>query len=878
MKFNKYFFTIKVSLFLLFLYAFLIALATFVENSFGTPVARYYIYNTRFFDILNFLLIINGIGVLLKYKTLSIKKITISFFHLGFVVVIIGAGITRFYGQEGILHLRENEQKDYFLSQKSYVNISFYTNDYVYKNSFPVEFNYLSDNNFNKELKFGESIFKIKLEKIKVNNPDTLYFKVTNKTETKNIIVVGKEHFQNNPAFLFFDNTKMSISYGAKQIKLPFSVKLNNFDLKRYPGSDSPSSYKSNVTITDKNKTQNIDIYMNHFLLYKGYRLFQASYDSDEQGSIISVNHDSLGTIVTYTGYAMLFLGMFFSIFNKNSRFRFLIKKINTKSVILTLLFVIISTNLFSQNIPYINKNHANKFGELYVLDFGGRIKPVNTLTNEILRKLTHKTTFNGLTSDQFYLSLILFPEQWTKVPLIKLTNPIIIEKLKIKNKYVSLDKLYKNKTYVLLNDLKIAYKKNPANRNQYDRDIIKLDDDVNVLYMAINNDYLKIFPDKNSNNWLSVKDLSNKKAVKLFTDYLTSLKQAVKTNNWEFANKNLDKIKQYQLANAKKKLLNETKLKTEIFYNKTNIFRHLFELYLTFGVLYLFFLVFKLVYLKHSLLKIDFFIRLILYFAFTLQTAGLIVRWYISGHAPWSDGYESMIYIAWATQFAGIFFSHKNKFALASTTLLAGIILLVSHLSWINPEITNLVPVLKSFWLTIHVAIITGSYGFLGMSAILGFVSLILMSIKNKNNFKLLDININQITNINELSLIIGLYMLTIGTFLGGVWANESWGRYWGWDPKETWALVSVLIYAIVAHFRLIPKLNNKFIFNVSSFLAFGSIIITYFGVNFYLSGLHSYAKGSPVLIPWFVYVILIFLLFFIAYAYNNNKRFSLK
>ena len=396
---------------------------------------------------------------------------------------------------------------------------------------------------------------------------------------------------------------------------------------------------------------------------------------------------------------------------------------------------------------------------------------------------------------------------------------------------------------------------------------------------MAINNEYLKIFPSKSSKNWYYINDKKASDSIqikKYFINYLNSLKQAVKTNNWKAADENLNKIKLYQSLNADKKLLNDTKLKTEIFYNKTAIFRHLFELYFILGIFYLFYLIFNLVSVKPRFLFIGVIINYILYISFVFQTLGLILRWYISGHAPWSDGYESMIYIAWATQFAGIFFSRKNKLALASTTLLSGIILLVSHLSWINPEITNLVPVLKSFWLTIHVAIITGSYGFLGMGAILGFVALILMSLKTSKNYYRINKNLNQLTYINEMTLTLGLFMLTIGTFLGGVWANESWGRYWGWDSKETWALISVIVYAIVLHVRFIPKLKNNYILNLFSVIAFFSIIMTYFGVNFYLSGLHSYAKGDPVPIPIFVYVFLAIFLLLSTYAYHNNNRYK--
>ena len=239
----------------------------------------------------------------------------------------------------------------------------------------------------------------------------------------------------------------------------------------------------------------------------------------------------------------------------------------------------------------------------------------------------------------------------------------------------------------------------------------------------------------------------------------------------------------------------------------------------------------------------------------FIYQTLGLASRWIISGHAPWSNGYESMIYISWATMLSGIIFSKRSMLTLAATTLVTSLFLMVAHLNWLDPEITNIVPVLNSYWLMIHVSIITASYGFLALGAVLGFFSLCLIIFTNIETKQKLLNTIKELTLINEKSITIGLFMLTIGTFLGGVWANESWGRYWGWDPKETWALVSVLVYAFILHMRLIPALAGIFTFNLATLVGIWSIIMTYFGVNYYLSGLHSYAAGDPMPIPNFVY-----------------------
>ena len=313
------------------------------------------------------------------------------------------------------------------------------------------------------------------------------------------------------------------------------------------------------------------------------------------------------------------------------------------------------------------------------------------------------------------------------------------------------------------------------------------------------------------------------------------------------------------------------------MFFNKAAIFQKLTPFYLLSCFILLFSIFAKMLKPSISLKLVTKIVFGVTSLAFLVHTFGLGLRWYIAQHAPWSDGYESMIYIAWAIALAGIFFSRQSVVSLALTAILAGVTLFVAHLSWMDPQITTLVPVLKSYWLNIHVSVITASYGFLGLCALLGFFTLILFIIKTKDKKSKrneeIDRNIVEATRINEMSMMLGLSLLTVGNFLGGVWANESWGRYWGWDPKETWALVSILIYAAIVHFRFIKALNNQFAFAVASTVSFASIIMTYFGVNFYLSGMHSYASGDPVPIPMFVYYTVAIVFAVIALAWRNRN-----
>jgi cytochrome c-type biogenesis protein CcsB len=238
------------------------------------------------------------------------------------------------------------------------------------------------------------------------------------------------------------------------------------------------------------------------------------------------------------------------------------------------------------------------------------------------------------------------------------------------------------------------------------------------------------------------------------------------------------------------------------------------------------------------------------------------------------SNGYESMIFVSWVTILAGLIFVKRSGYAMALTAILAALALLVAGMSNMNPEITNLVPVLKSVWLSIHVAVIMAGYGFLGLASIMGLMNVILYAVLSPANVERIKEVIIQVTRVNHLTLIVGLYFMTAGTFLGGVWANESWGRYWGWDPKETWALITVLVYAFVSHMHRIPGLRGTFAFNLASFISYASVMMTYFGVNYFLGGIHSYASGTAFKLPWFTYAIVLALVGLAIFAYNKQRN----
>ena len=351
---------------------------------------------------------------------------------------------------------------------------------------------------------------------------------------------------------------------------------------------------------------------------------------------------------------------------------------------------------------------------------------------------------------------------------------------------------------------------------------------------------------------------------------------RSLAANDFEVADKILVGIKKYQSTFGSAVLPSPTKVDFEIKFNNWNVFEKLYPYYLLVGFILLVVLFVKVLSANLSLKWLINALSILIFIGFLAHTIGLGIRWYISGHAPWSNGYEATIYIGWAGLLAGFVFRKKSPMTLAVTAVLGGIILFVAHLSFLDPQITNLVPVLKSYWLTIHVSAITASYGFMALGALLAFVNLITMIFKTTKNQLRLSLSIKELTYVIEMTLTIGLVLLSIGNFLGGVWANESWGRYWGWDPKETWALASIIFYAFVLHMRFIPGLKSIYTFNFSALVAFASIIMTFFGVNYYLSGLHSYAAGDPVPIPTFVYYSIAVIAIISLVAYWRNSKFE--
>ena len=1031
--------SMKTMAILMLVFAFAIGYATIVENDFGTMTAKAEIYNAKWFELLLGLLAINLLYNIIHFKMYTIKKAPLFLFHVAFLIILIGAAITRYVGYEGTMHIREGMvsssiissdpyfsvkakagekeavySKIVYLSKRSHNDLEaslnvenknvdvklieyipnateaivedpkgkaiinlmitgggkgkpvaldqgnyydvgnfvldfqsgvhfdkpvvtiFIDNEKLYMKH-DMKFSYLRMEDreqgnlpandkevFNKRVLYSTDLGSFVLRKYlphalkkvitdpnaKLRNAglNVLRFNVSVDGKTKELSTYYREGLEGQAEHVLLNGVDVSVSFGSKEIPLPFKIKLLDFQLDRYPGSMSPASYASEIELIDDEMGIHMPyrIYMNHILEHRKYRFFQSSYDMDEKGTILSVNHDP-GTLPTYIGYALLALGMFWALFSRKHRFARLSRKAKDAAkakvvpmlLAVGVLFSVVAPVTHAQELdPAIktilsfDKAHAEKFGKLIVQDAQGRMKPIDTLAMEILAKIHRSATLkvgkDELNANQVLLGMMMRPNIYKNIKLIKTGDEKINEIIgTLKDaKYVAFSQFFQNpaqmRGYKLLDIVDEASRKAPKDRNKLDKAALEIDEKVNVVYMVFTGSLLKMWPkqDDANNKWLGTRDAlqnfapQNAQQVReIAIDYFTSIDTSLKENNWSSSDAALSKIVEYQKKYGAAVYPDANKVKAEMFYNHSNIFEVLWPLYFVIGFILLVLSFIKILKPTFQMVFITKSSLVLLTIFFVAHTMGLALRWYISGHAPWSNGFESMIYIAWATVLAGFIFAKQSPITLASTSILAGLILFVAHLSWMNPQITNLVPVLNSYWLSIHVSMITASYGFLGLGALLGFITLLLFIVKNEKNEKQIALSIKELNAINEMSLMIGVAMLTVGNFLGGVWANESWGRYWGWDPKETWALVTILVYAVVIHVRFIKSVYNDFNYSVISLMAFTSVLMTFFGVNYYLAGMHSYAKGDPVPIPDFVPISYAVVFVIIILAFRNRK-----
>ena len=626
----------------------------------------------------------------------------------------------------------------------------------------------------------------------------------------------------------------------GKTKELGFEVSLKNFNVVNYPGTDAPMDYVTTLTAN----TQEIKVSMNNIGSFNGYRFIQSGYDSDMQGTTLGVYHDPWGIGITYTGYALLFISLIATMVSKKTRMRHLYRKAlslqGAKAWAVTALLAVSSfaTSANAQEMVKIDGDIADDFGKICVL-YNSRITPINTVATSFVTKLCGKPTWDGLSSNQVFAGWIFDVPYWETVKMIEIKEKKAQELLGINGKWASFDDFWDSyNNYKLDAPLKKAYKDGDTKLQKQLRDA---DEKFNIIRMLYGGEMLKMFPyagKQGHMQWFAPgQPLGNLKLdekelvfIKKSMDYLA---ESIITGDKARAEEIAKKIYSYQHVRGKAVVPTKFRIYTETFYNKTNAQRLPVMLYLTLSLLLAIVSTLSLNNGKQMKTRL---VSSVLTWVMLIHTTLLLtLRWFVSGHLPMSNGYETMQFMAWATLIVTLVMQKRFLPVKQFGPLLSSFALLVAMITDGNPQITQLMPVLQSPLLSVHVMVIMFSYALFGLTALIGLQGLIAHHRKQEEKEQ-------QLAALSQFLLYPAVALIAIGIFIGAIWANVSWGRYWSWDSKETWALITMLIYSVPLHadIKWLRKAQHMHIYML---LAFLSVLMTYFGVNYFLSGMHSYA-----------------------------------
>ena len=568
---------------------------------------------------------------------------------------------------------------------------------------------------------------------------------------------------------------------------LPFALKLDTFLIEHYPGTNAPSDYISRVTYQTKEGTVNTTVSMNHILKLNGYRLYQSSFDEDQQGSWLMVNYDPWGTGVTYFGYLLLGISMIWTLLSRKEEFCKLLRHplLKKSGLFLWLVACVLTAQAQTRTLPVLNRDQADSLSRVQVV-YQDRVVPFNTLARDFVQKIYGHPSYHGFTAEQVVGGWLLSPDVWKKEPFIKVKSAALLKKLGLTGKYISLEQLYDEDTYRLQT---LWTSVQSELQNQLAKGILEVDEKVGLIKMLESGTLIKL-----------VADMPHVQPI------------------------------------------SHTRLLAELWYNRIPFTKILFMVCLTLGFLSFFWMLYKGSKNSSSKSKtsnaIETFFCIALWIALLFHLAGYLLRWYIGGRIPLSNGYETMQFMALSTLVLAVLLQLRFPFAITFGFLLTGFTLLVSYLGQMNPQITPLMPVLASPLLSSHVSVIMMAYALLAFTLFNGILALVLIRLHGEN-----DLRVMQLTLFSRLLLYPAVFFLGAGIFLGAVWANVSWGSYWSWDPKEVWALITFLIYSAAFHHQSLSLFRRPRWFHLYMILAFLSILMTYFGVNYVLGGMHSYA-----------------------------------
>lgn len=643
---------------------------------------------------------------------------------------------------------------------------------------------------------------------------------------------------------------------GMKEEKLPFSLCLQKFEAKMHDGTNAVADYSSKFTVIDGDDKSEGEVSMNNIYSHRSYRLYQSSYDEDGKGSVLAINADPYGIPVTYTGYALLFISLVWMLFDPKGGYRKLLKSpLLKKGALMTALILSMGNiqtlhaesatgNLQNAVLP---KETAEKFGELHIL-YNDRICPVQTFALDFCKKIYGARSYQGLTAEQVLSGWVFYGNTWANEPFIKIKSGEMKTAMNLPD-YASLNTFFNREMggYTIGQYVQEYYN---GQQDKFHQQAADIDGKIQIIMELREGISLKVLPYTFTKNVKATKNHSFIKAdTTTWFSPVDKLPQAVehqhalyiknvfsllngdvKAGNTRRVNEFFVKMKKYQEVSSGNSLPTATQYKAERINNAFPFATILFMANLTLGFIALFYTIYRMTK-KREIKALNIALPILLGVSFFALTFGLALRWIISGNIPMSNGYESMLTVAWFVMLISILMQLRIRIVMVFGFLISGFFLLVSHINQIDPAIGQMMPVLNSPLLSIHVSIIMMSYALLSLTFICGIMGICLRS------------HGEELQALSRIFLYPALTTMGYGIFIGAIWANVSWGNYWSWDSKETWALITFMIYAVVVHTQSLPVFRKPLVYHIYITLAFMSIAMTYFGVNYFLTGMHSYA-----------------------------------
>ena len=643
---------------------------------------------------------------------------------------------------------------------------------------------------------------------------------------------------------------------GMKEEKLPFSLCLKKFEAKMHDGTNAAADYSSKFTVTDGDDKSEGEVSMNNIYSHRSYRLYQSSYDEDGKGSVLAINADPYGIPVTYTGYALLFISLVWMLFDPKGGYRKLLKSpLLKKGALITALILSMGNiqtlhaesatgNLQNAVLP---KETAEKFGELHIL-YNDRICPVQTFALDFCKKIYGARSYQGLTAEQVLSGWVFYGNTWANEPFIKIKSGEMKTAMNLPD-YASLNTFFNREMggYTIGQYVQEYYN---GQQDKFHQQAADIDGKIQIIMELREGVSLKVLPYTFTKNvkatknhpfikagtttWFSPVDKLPQAVEQQHALYIKNvfslLNGDVKAGNISRVNEFFVKMKKYQEVSSGNSLPTATQYKAERINNAFPFATILFMANLTLGFIALFYTIYRMTK-KREIKALNIALPILLGVSFLALTFGLALRWIISGNIPMSNGYESMLTVAWFVMLISILMQLRIRIVMVFGFLISGFFLLVSHINQMDPAIGQMMPVLNSPLLSIHVSIIMMSYALLSLTFICGIMGICLRS------------HGEELQALSRIFLYPALTTMGFGIFIGAIWANVSWGNYWSWDSKETWALITFMIYAVVVHTQSLPVFRKPLVYHIYITLAFLSIAMTYFGVNYFLTGMHSYA-----------------------------------